>query len=78
MNIFAVSAIEVVKGPASSLYGPEAVGGAINFITQRPTAVFTAKAGIQINNFGYKRFQYGTGGMIGKKVGIMILQKKQN
>ncbi|MFC0181653.1 TonB-dependent receptor plug domain-containing protein [Pseudarcicella hirudinis] len=30
MNIFAISSVEIVKGPASSLYGPEAVGGAIN------------------------------------------------
>lgn len=70
MNLFAISSIEVVKGPASSLYGPEAVGGAINFITQKPTAVFTAKAGIQADNFGYRRVQYGTGGMLTKKLGF--------
>jgi iron complex outermembrane receptor protein len=72
MNIFAISSVEVVKGPASSLYGPEAVGGAINFITQKPTAVFTAKAGIQLDNFGYKRVQYGTGGMISKKLSFYL------
>lgn len=72
MNIFAISNIEVVKGPASSLYGPEAVGGAINFITQKPTALTTAKVGIQFDNFGYKRIQYGTGGMITKKLGFYV------
>lgn len=72
MNIFAVSNIEVIKGPASSLYGPEAVGGGINFITQKPTAVLTAKAGIQMNQWGYKRFQYGVGNRIGKKLGFYI------
>src|SRR5690606_41353303 len=35
-----------VKGPASSFYGPEAVGGAINLITQRPTAIPTARLGL--------------------------------
>jgi len=70
MNIFAISNIEVVKGPVSSLYGPEAVGGAINFITQKPTAVPTAKLGLQANNYGYRRVQYGAGGMITKKFGI--------
>ena len=70
MNIFAISSVEVVKGPVSSLYGPEAVGGAINFITQKPTAVPTARIGIQANNFGYKRVQYGMGGMITKKFGV--------
>lgn len=72
MNIFTISNIEVVKGPASSLYGPEAVGGAINFITQKPTALTTAKLGIQLDNFGYKRVQYGTGSMITKKLGFYI------
>lgn len=66
MNVFSVSSVEVVKGPASSLYGPEAVGGAINFITQRPTAVPTARVGIQFDNYGYKRIQYGAGATVGK------------
>jgi len=72
MNIFSISNIEVVRGPASSLYGPEAVGGAINFITKKPTAITTAKAGIQFDNFGYKRAQYAAGGMLGKKLGYSV------
>lgn len=31
-----VERIEIVKGPASSLYGTEAVGGVINIITEKP------------------------------------------
>jgi outer membrane receptor protein involved in Fe transport len=72
MNVFSISNIEVVKGPASSLYGPEAVGGAINFITHRPTAVPTAKLGVQADQWGYKRIQYAAGGTIGKKLGVYI------
>ncbi|MFN0049198.1 MAG: TonB-dependent receptor [Cytophagales bacterium] len=39
-----VERIEVVKGPASSLYGSEAVGGLINIITKKPNnaPLFTA------------------------------------
>lgn len=66
VNQFTVSSIEVVKGPVSSIYGPEAVGGAINFISQRPTAIPTAKIGIQFDQFGCKRLQVGTGVRIGK------------
>jgi outer membrane receptor for ferrienterochelin and colicins len=33
-----VERIEIVKGPASSLYGSEAVGGLINIITKNPTS----------------------------------------
>lgn len=32
-----VERVEIVKGPASSLYGSEAVGGLINIITKKPT-----------------------------------------
>lgn len=65
-NQFAISSVEVVKGPVSSIYGPEAVGGAINFITQRPTILPTAKIGIQADQWGYQRLQYGAGGILGK------------
>jgi iron complex outermembrane recepter protein len=66
VNQFAISSIEVVKGPVSSIYGPEAVGGAINFIMQRPTSVPTAKAGIQFDNWGFRRIQFGAGAKINK------------
>lgn len=66
MNQFTVSSIEVVKGPVSSIYGPEAVGGAVNFITQRPTAVPTARIGIQADQWGYQRLQFGAGARTGK------------
>ncbi|ARK09403.1 TonB-dependent receptor [Fibrella sp. ES10-3-2-2] len=66
LNQFTVSSIEVVKGPVSSIYGPEAVGGAVNFITQRPTAVPTARIGIQADQWGYQRIQVGAGARQGK------------
>lgn len=55
MNLAAVKNIEVIKGPSSSLYGSEAIGGVVNFITAAPTAVPVLKIGIQGNNIGYKR-----------------------
>ena len=72
MNLFSISNIEVVKGPASSLYGPEAVGGAINFITHKGTAIPTAKLGMQTDHWGYRRIQYAAGGTIAKKVGVYV------
>lgn len=69
-NVFSISSVEVIKGPASSLYGAEAVGGAINFITQKSTIVPTARVGVQLDNYGYKRVQWGTGGYVNKKLGF--------
>jgi iron complex outermembrane recepter protein len=78
INQFAISSIEVVKGPVSSIYGPEAVGGAINFIMQKPTLLPTAKLGIQFDNWGFKRVQFGSGAKI-KKFGFYVggLSSKQ-
>lgn len=55
LNMAAVKNIEVIKGPSSSLYGSEAIGGVVNFITLVPTAVPMAKLSFQGNNIGYKR-----------------------
>ncbi|HJU45471.1 MAG TPA: TonB-dependent receptor [Chitinophagaceae bacterium] len=66
VNQFTVSSVEVVKGPVSSIYGPEAVGGAVNFISQRPTAMPTGRIGVQFDQFGYRRLQLGGGFMKGK------------
>ena len=38
-----VERIEVVKGPASSMYGSNAMGGAINVITRRPSGALSGK-----------------------------------
>lgn len=72
INIPAVQSIEVVKGPASSIYGPEAIGGSINFITLKPTTVTTVKAGVQMDNYGYNRYNASAGGSLSNKFGYAV------
>ena len=55
MNMASVKNIEVIKGPSSSLYGSEAIGGVVNFITIAPASVPVLKLSVQGNNIGYKR-----------------------
>lgn len=66
INQFNLQSIEVVKGPVSSLYGPEAVGGTINLISLKPPVDPEFKFGIQADNYGYRRFQAAGGATIGK------------
>ncbi|MFL9829268.1 TonB-dependent receptor [Flavobacterium sp. ST-87] len=66
INQFNLQSIEVVKGPVSSLYGPEAVGGTINFISLKPSMNPEFKFGIQADQWGYKRVQAAGGATIGK------------
>lgn len=61
MNMASVRNIEVIKGPSSSLYGSEAIGGVVNFITIAPTAIPTLKISAQGNNIGYKKLELQSG-----------------
>lgn len=45
LNLAGAERVEVVKGAASSLYGSNAVGGAVNFLTARPSLIPTASVG---------------------------------
>lgn len=65
VNMDGISRLEVVKGPASSLYGGNAIGGTINVITQTPSFFPTAEFGLQRDNFGYSRAELTTGNTFG-------------
>ncbi|HEY6142904.1 MAG TPA: TonB-dependent receptor plug domain-containing protein, partial [Flavobacterium sp.] len=71
INQFNLQNIEVLKGPASSLYGPEAVGGTVNLISIHSPATPEFKFGIQADQWGYRRIQAAGGATIGK-VGFHI------
>ncbi len=66
-----VERIEIVKGPASSLYGSEAVGGLINIITKSPQNAPTLSADIFATNWGEYNADIGLKSKIGKKVSAL-------
>lgn len=71
INMAATRSIEVIRGPYSSLYGSEAIGGAINFITRRPSAIATGRISLQGNNLGYRRSDLSLSNTFGK-VGVLV------
>ena len=50
MNMAGSGSVEVVKGAASSLYGSNAVGGAVNFLTARPSLTPYVSGGVRNDN----------------------------
>jgi iron complex outermembrane receptor protein len=66
INMNSVKDIEVIKGPASSLYGSNSVGGAVNFITQNPPAGFAGHLQLQGDNYKYRRANADAGFTSGK------------
>ncbi|MEL6123663.1 MAG: TonB-dependent receptor plug domain-containing protein, partial [Bacteroidota bacterium] len=47
-----IERMEIVKGPASSLYGSEAIGGLINIITKSPQKASTLTADVMASTWG--------------------------
>lgn len=52
-----IERIEIVKGPNSSLYGADAVGGVINIITKRPIEGMKIDAGVRYGINEYRKAQ---------------------
>lgn len=67
-----VERIEIVKGPASSLYGSEAVGGLINIITKNPTTAPTFSADYFTTSYFESNLDLGTKFNVGKKATSLI------
>lgn len=71
MNMAATKNIEIIRGPYSSLYGSEAIGGAINFFIANPTATPYGKFSISGNEHGYSRYD-GMASTTFGKTGVYI------
>lgn len=69
INMSGVKDIEVIKGPASSLYGSNSIGGAVNFITQGPPTGYAGNVSVQGDNYHYRRVD-ADGGFTQGKFGL--------
>ena len=67
-----IEQIEIVKGPASSLYGSEAVGGLINIITKLPENAPKLFADSYITGWGEANVDLGFNANISKKTNLLF------
>lgn len=66
-----IERIEVVKGPRSSLYGSDAIGGVVNIITRRATQGTQVNASVGGGSFVTRRFSAGVRHGVGNtRVGV--------
>ena len=74
MRLVDVERIEVVKGPQSALYGRVAFGGAINYITKKPSDEFSANLFLDGGDHGQIEVRGGVSGPLddGGKVGVRL------
>jgi len=66
-----VERVEIVKGPASTLYGSEAVGGLINVITKKSASAPAFIADAMFNNWGEGNLDLGGTFDIGDKATVL-------
>jgi iron complex outermembrane receptor protein len=52
-----VDRVEVLRGPQGTLYGRNAIGGAINIISRRPTPDLYSEARAFFGNYGYMQYE---------------------
>ncbi|HEU4497446.1 MAG TPA: TonB-dependent receptor [Flavobacterium sp.] len=64
--------IEIVKGPASSLYGSEAVGGLINIITKNPSGAPKFSADGFSNSWGEANLDLGFKAAVREKSSVLL------
>lgn len=71
-NLSATENIEIIRGAYSSLYGSEAIGGAVNFITKKPTKDLSIDVSARANNIGYQRYEFTASGTVNEKTGLYV------
>lgn len=71
-NLANVESIELLKGPASVLFGHSALGGVINITRKQPSAVFQGELMGGVGSFNNYRMQAGVGGPINDKLSYRI------
>jgi iron complex outermembrane receptor protein len=66
VDAYGLERIEVIKGPASVLYGQSNPGGIINMVSKRPTEKAFGEAELQIGNYDRKQVAFDMGGPVDK------------
>jgi iron complex outermembrane receptor protein/vitamin B12 transporter len=57
-----IEQVEIVRGPLSSIYGSDAIGGVINFISRKGAKKSLIQASGELGNFLRRQFQVGASG----------------
>jgi len=63
--LFDLERVEVLKGPQGTLFGRNATGGLVHFISRKPTQDFNGFADVTYGSYDQVRFEGAVGGPLG-------------
>lgn len=72
IDVNRIERIEVIKGPASALYGSAAMGGVINVITRKGMGAPKTTLTQEIGSFDYRKTSINSSGSLGDQWGMDI------
>lgn len=70
-DIFDLDRVEVLRGPQSTLYGKNAVAGAVNFVTAKPTADTVLRLRLSAGDYG----RFDTAGLVSGQLADRVFGK---
>ncbi|MEO9514093.1 MAG: TonB-dependent receptor [Flavobacteriaceae bacterium] len=66
LQLMDIERVEILRGPQSTLYGRNAMGGIVQVITKRPTNHTRGFAEVSVGNYNYQRYGAGISGPLVK------------
>lgn len=72
----AIERIEVLRGPASSLYGADAIGGVVNIITKKVVNKFSGSVSMEYEKAAHGNYVTNDGFQTGMALNIPVLKDK--
>ena len=52
LDMLDLERVEVLRGPQGTLFGRNTLGGAVNFVTRKPSGQFSGNVGVEMGNYG--------------------------